>query len=46
MDGFQAKCLQKDQLGNLVKTGLLRELYRQHHITTAQFEKLMQLQRA
>lgn len=36
----------KAQLGNLVKVGLLRELYRQHHITQAQFERLMQLQRA
>ena len=36
----------KGQLGNLVKVGLLKELYRQHHITQAQFERLMQIQRA
>ena len=36
----------KDRLGKLVKVGLLKELYRQHHITQAQFERLMQLQRA
>lgn len=36
----------KDQLDKLVKVGLLRELYRQHHITQVQFERLMQLQRA
>ncbi|MBD5084034.1 MAG: hypothetical protein HDT33_02955 [Clostridiales bacterium] len=46
MNSFQTKCAQKDQLGNLVKVGLLRELYRQHHITQTQFERLMQLQRA
>lgn len=34
------------QLHHLVKAGLLRELYRQHHITQAQFEQLMRFQRA
>lgn len=33
-------------LGKLVKQGLIRELYRQHHITQIQFEQLMRLQRA
>lgn len=33
-------------LGQLVKFGLIRELFRQHHITQAQFEQLMRLQRA
>lgn len=33
-------------LGSLIKQGLIRELYRQHHITQAQFEHLMRLQRA
>ena len=33
-------------LGKLVKLGLIRELYRQHHSTQVQFEQLMQLQRA
>ena len=35
-----------EKLGKLVKQGLIRELYRQHHITQAQFEQLMRLQRA
>ena len=46
MNSFQTKHSQKSQLGDLVKVGLLRELYRQHHITQAQFERLMQIQRA
>ena len=46
MNSFQTKYSQKNQLGNLVKVGLLRELYRQHHITQVQFERLMRLQRA
>ena len=33
-------------LGKLVKQGLIRELYRQHHIIQVQFEQLMKLQRA
>lgn len=36
----------KNPLDILVKTGLIRELYHQHHITQAQFEQLMRLQRA
>lgn len=35
-----------NNLGQLVKFGLIRELFRQHHITQAQFEQLMRLQRA
>lgn len=46
MSDLQTKNSQKNRLGGLVKAGLLRELYRQHHITQAQFERLMQLQRA
>lgn len=34
------------KLEKLVKQGLIRELYRQHHITQIQFEQLMKLQRA
>lgn len=34
-----------ESLEKLVKTGLIRELYRQHHITQVQFEQLMKLQR-
>ncbi len=37
---------QESSLKTLVKTGLIRALYRQYHITQAQFERLMQLQRA
>ena len=35
-----------EKLGKLVEQGLIRELYRQHHITQVQFEQLMKLQRA
>lgn len=35
-----------ENLEKLVKQGLIRELYRQHHITQIQFEQLMKLQRA
>ena len=35
-----------ESLEKLVKQGLIRELYRQHHITQLQFEQLMKLQRA
>ena len=35
-----------ESLKRLVKQGLIRELYRQHHITQLQFEQLMKLQRA
>lgn len=35
-----------ESLEKLVKQGLIRELYRQHHITQIQFEQLMRLQRA
>lgn len=46
MRNLQPQMQVNGQLGNLVKLGLLRELYRQHHITQAQFERLMRLQRA
>ena len=36
----------KSQLGKLVKQGLIRELFQRNQITQAQFERLMQLQRA
>lgn len=36
----------KDQLGILVKTGLIRELFQRRQISQAQFEQLMRLQRA
>lgn len=36
----------RESLEKLVKQGLIRELYRQHHITQLQFEQLMKLQRA
>ncbi len=39
-------CQTSHSLGQLIKQGLIRELYRQHHITQAQFEQLMRLQRA
>ena len=45
MNNLQPQMQTKGQLGNLVRVGLLKELYRQHHITQAQFERLMQLQR-
>ena len=35
-----------ENLEKLVKTGLIRELYRRHHITQIQFGQLMKLQRA
>ena len=35
----------KRQLGQLVKIGLARELFREQHLTLKQFERLMQLQR-
>lgn len=34
------------QLGKLVKQGLIRELFQRNQITQAQFERLMQIQRA
>ena len=43
---MSASANHSESLGNLVKQGLIRELYRQHHITQAQFEQLMKLQRA
>ena len=46
MRNLQTKNSKKNRLGSLIKVGLLRELYRQHHITQAQFERLMALQRA
>lgn len=46
MSNLQTKYLQRSQLCDLVKVGLLRELYRRHHITQDQFERLMALQRA
>ena len=45
MNCVQRKNRQTNQLDLLVKLGLIRELYRQHHITQAQFEQLMRLQR-
>lgn len=35
----------RDQLGRLIKAGLIRELYQKRHITQAQFTQLMELQR-
>ncbi len=43
---YRHKCHANNSLGCLIKRGLIRELFRQHHITQAQFEQLMQLQRA
>lgn len=43
---MSASANHSESLGKLVKQGLIRELYRQHHITQAQFEQLMKLQRA
>lgn len=46
MNGFRTKCAYGEQLRCLAKAGLLRELYRRHHITQSQFELLMELQRS
>lgn len=46
MSVYASCTVSNGQLEKLVKQGLIRELYRQQHITQAQFERLMQLQRA
>lgn len=46
MNQEQAKTVQTSPLDRLIKVGLIRELFRQHRITQAQFEQLMKLQRA
>ena len=40
-----ASAAEQSQLRQRVRIGLIRELYRQHHITRTQFEQLMRLQR-
>jgi len=46
MSSFQSKFASKKRLDNLVKIGLIRELFQRNQITQAQFEQLMKLQRA
>lgn len=46
MSAYTSCTASNGQLGKLVKQGLIRELFQQNQITQAQFERLMQLQRA
>lgn len=46
MGSVSTKSEQQDGLGRLVKLGLIRELFQQRQISQAQFERLMQFQRA
>lgn len=46
MKKIQDEICERAELNHLVKTGLIRTLFRQRQITQEQFEQLMRLQRA